>query len=78
MKKLRLIAVVAGGLMFVGRRVLMLKFTSVSDSDRAIMDIIRTGTIIPTGITDLIIIVLITGASLTRNSHDRLARREPA
>ena len=76
----------------------MLKFTSVSDSDRAITDI-TLGTTIRTGITrDLIIIgrttgmagiviiaiiiviPIITGASLIRNSHTGLARSyfEPA
>ena len=45
MKKLLLIAVVAGGLMIAGPRVLMLKFTSVSGSVRAITAIILTGTV---------------------------------
>jgi hypothetical protein len=61
MKKLLLIAVVAGGLMVAGPRVLMLKFTSVSGSVRAITDITLTGTIIRTGITPDLIIDPITG-----------------
>ena len=70
----------------------MLKFTSVSALARAITDITLTVTIIRTGITiDHIIgtvgiviigitIVIITGASLIRNSHTGLARSyfEPA
>ena len=81
MKKLLLVAVVVGGLMFaVTTRVVMLMFTSVSGSVRAITDIIPTVTILRTGIMpDLIIartigtadivitdiiIPIITGASL--------------
>ena len=43
----------------------MLKFTSVSGSVRAITDIILTVTIIRTGITPDLIIVLITGRTTT-------------
>ena len=71
-----------------GRRVLMLKFTSVSGSVRAITDIIPTVTIIRTDIIDLITVrtigvagiviiaigtLITTGANLIRNSHTGLA-----